>query len=584
MLCLAFLFTNYSNAELITVPLANGLSVTVSTGSVTTQTLQDLKNNPLATNVTMGDDSNVRVPLGFTFPFYGQQFTESWMYSNGAVNFKSGSAPGGFCCSGINLNTLRDTSYNYSIVPLWTDLIALQGGKHYTLGTSNSMTYGWYGVSEYADANKRSTFELTIESTGKINTVFSGAHVSAHQVTSGMIGDISKGEYYQYYNGNNLITGAFGWSTNSTGTVYDPCKENPLSSATCSGFSTALANLNPSSTNTAIVAAIETAVTEPPQAAALPPLPQQDFQAAGPQLQSGPQSGPPLPPGAPPPQQQAAAQSSTATSTPGSPTSSPQEKASNGPVNLGFALSLIAKNSDREKSIAQAVVTSSIAEAQAAGDRAQQIGTSTASAAVVMSMQSSETAFSGSGIQVSASGSRSNTVVNVTAQQPISSLAQNTQGYNAAVNTQQTAMLQLLMPVTLEQIQSTQNSSIFAVQEYRYQESESVSQSVNFLTDLNNPIKQILDAQQIQQAQPDQPPQSQRRDTTPNELALGVNIAQLATQPQGYASYTNFILRDASFYEPKEVYKNQTVVDNIRVLRGLGSDQKHQDLVNLQYK
>ena len=39
-----------------------------------------------------------------------------------------------------------------------------------------------------------------------------------------------------------------------------------------------------------------------------------------------------------------------------------------------------------------------------------------------------------------------------------------------------------------------------------------------------------------------------------------------------------------SFYEPKEVYKNQTVVDNVRVLRGLGSDQKHQDLINLQYK
>jgi hypothetical protein len=82
----------------------------------------------------------------------------------------------------------------------------------------------------------------------------------------------------------------------------------------------------------------------------------------------------------------------------------------------------------------------------------------------------------------------------------------------------------------------------------------------------------------------DQPPQTQRRDTAPNDLAVGVNLAQMATQPQGYASYTNFVLRDASFYEPKEVYKNQTVVDNVRVLRGLGSDQKHQDLVNSQYK
>jgi hypothetical protein len=153
-----------------------------------------------------------------------------------------------------------------------------------------------------------------------------------------------------------------------------------------------------------------------------------------------------------------------------------------------------------------------------------------------------------------------------------------------AVNTQQGSIVQLLTPPTMEAVQSTQNYAIFAVQEVRYQESESITQQINFLTDLNNPIKQILDSQQIQQAQPDQPQQTRGRDTTPNELAVGVNIAQMATQPQGYASYTNFVLRDASFYEPKEVYKNQTVVDNIRVLRGLGSDQKHQDLVNLQYK
>jgi hypothetical protein len=175
-------------------------------------------------------------------------------------------------------------------------------------------------------------------------------------------------------------------------------------------------------------------------------------------------------------------------------------------------------------------------------------------------------------------------VINVTAQQPISSLAQNIQGYNAVSSTQQSSMLQLLMPTTIEQIQSTQNYSIFSVQEVRQQESEQVNQQVSFLTDLNNPIKQILDAQQFQQTVDDQPQQPQRRDTATNELSVGVNITQIATVPQGYASYTNFVLRDASFYEIREVYKNQTVVDNVRVLRGLGSDQKHQDLINLQYK
>jgi hypothetical protein len=358
----------------------------------------------------------------------------------------------------------------------------------------------------------------------------------------------------------------------------DPCATNKFSSPSCAGYFDALAKLAPAATTTDTTVAY-TPPPEPPEPAPPPPgspPPQQQAQA-GPT----PTPGAPPPPGSPPPQQQNAQQPGPAV---GPASNNPQEKSSGGAPNVGFALSLIAKNSEREKAIAQQVVAMAESQAQAAGDKAQQLATSVASAAVAASTTSSDTAFSGNGIQVSSSSSRSNTVVNVTAQQPISSLAQNIQGYNAAVNIQQTAMLQLLTPTSIEQIQSTQNYSIFAVQEYRQQETEQVNQQVNFLTDLNNPIKQILDAQQFQQAVVDQPQQTQRRDIAPNELAVGVNLAQMATIPQGYASYTNFILRDASFYEPKEVYKNQTVVDNIRVLRGLGSDQKHQDLVNLQYK
>ena len=357
----------------------------------------------------------------------------------------------------------------------------------------------------------------------------------------------------------------------------DPCSTNKFYNSSCAGYFDALAKLAPQSTTTDTVVAYTPPPEGPepfPPPPGAPPLPGSPPPQPG---QNGPPTpGAPPPPGNPPTQQQAQAGPA--------PTGSPQEKSGGGAPNVGFALSLIAKNSDREKAIAQQVVAQAESQAQAAGDKAQQLATSVAGAAVAASMSSSETGFSGSGIQVSSSSSRSNTVVNVTAQTPLSSLAQNIQGYNAVGSTQQSSMLQLLVPTTLEQIQNQQNYAIFAVQEVRYQESEQVNQQISFLTDLNNPIKQILDAQQTQQAVEDQPQQTQRRDTTPNELAVGVNIAQIAMVPQGYGSYTNFILRDASFYEIKEVYKNQTVIDNIRVLRGLGSDQKHQDLVNLQYK
>jgi hypothetical protein len=81
----------------------------------------------------------------------------------------------------------------------------------------------------------------------------------------------------------------------------------------------------------------------------------------------------------------------------------------------------------------------------------------------------------------------------------------------------------------------------------------------------------------------EQKTESVNRNVQPNELAGGVDIARMATQPAGYQAYS-FALADAPFYAPKEIYKNQVNVDNARVLRQLSSDKLHQDLVNLQYK
>ena len=77
-----------------------------------------------------------------------------------------------------------------------------------------------------------------------------------------------------------------------------------------------------------------------------------------------------------------------------------------------------------------------------------------------------------------------------------------------------------------------------------------------------------------------------KRNVEPNEVAGGVDIASIATQPKGFDAYTKLTLLDAQFYKSEEVYKNQKTVDNERVLRGLvrGSDRLHQEMVDLQYK
>ena len=73
------------------------------------------------------------------------------------------------------------------------------------------------------------------------------------------------------------------------------------------------------------------------------------------------------------------------------------------------------------------------------------------------------------------------------------------------------------------------------------------------------------------------------RNVQPNDLAGGVDLASMATTPAGFNAYS-IVLRDTAFYEPKEIYKGQRVVDNVRALRQMSSDSVHKQMVDMQYK
>ena len=87
----------------------------------------------------------------------------------------------------------------------------------------------------------------------------------------------------------------------------------------------------------------------------------------------------------------------------------------------------------------------------------------------------------------------------------------------------------------------------------------------------------------ILQSNTSQPSDSVKRNVDNNELAGNISIDSIAKQPANYSQYF-FMMPDVAFYAPKEIYKNQTNVDNIRLLRGLGSDRLHQEMINQQYK
>jgi hypothetical protein len=241
-------FTPRAKAQIVTLPIpgAPGLSVTVGTG-VNALPLQDIRTNPNAVNITTSDDWYTQVPLGFTFPMYGQNFTNSWAATNGFVTFRDPQVSGlwGGCCSGVDLRNTTDPRYNYTIYGLHTDLYSWNGQNQYYLREGNSMTYGWYDLSQCCSSQGGNSFEIKINSSGLIDTRIAGAMVSYNAVTSGFAGDLSKGEYYQHYHGQglNITPGSsaiFSWQAlGGTGQGVDQCTINPLYNSSCPGYAEA---------------------------------------------------------------------------------------------------------------------------------------------------------------------------------------------------------------------------------------------------------------------------------------------------------------------------------------------------------
>lgn len=239
LLIAACIWAQMCQAQLVTLPIpgAPGLSVTVATGTAA-QPLSVIAGQPGATNVTMADDANVSVPLQFVFPYWGQQFTQSWMHSNGVVSFQSPNQTGNFCCTGQNLAATQAAGLNYAIMPLWTDLIAQAQGSHWILSQPTAMTYGWYNVNQYGSSNT-SSFELRIDRTGLVDMRLQGALITASPVTIGMTGNLAQGEFVQHFYGNNFSTQSLQVAALSGTTFVDPCPANPLSSPSCPGYQAA---------------------------------------------------------------------------------------------------------------------------------------------------------------------------------------------------------------------------------------------------------------------------------------------------------------------------------------------------------
>jgi hypothetical protein len=104
------------------------------------------------------------------------------------------------------------------------------------------------------------------------------------------------------------------------------------------------------------------------------------------------------------------------------------------------------------------------------------------------------------------------------------------------------------------------------------------------LIDRTNPLNDAVNSQQIPTQTAVFAGPAVKTNTQDNDIAGGVTISQIARVPAGFDVYQNLAIREIAFYQPREIYRGQRTVDNVRALRSLGQDAKHQEMVDQQYR
>ena len=106
----------------------------------------------------------------------------------------------------------------------------------------------------------------------------------------------------------------------------------------------------------------------------------------------------------------------------------------------------------------------------------------------------------------------------------------------------------------------------------------------NFLLNKTDPINSIIENKpSTEEKKQDTNIKQVKSNVQDNDAAAGVSLDSIARTPVGFNTYL-VALNDAAFYAPKEIYRNQKTIDNVRALRQLAGDRLHQQMVDLQYR
>lgn len=175
---------------------------------------------------------------------------------------------------------------------------------------------------------------------------------------------------------------------------------------------------------------------------------------------------------------------------------------------------------------------------------------------------------------------QSTTTQAITNPQALAAFASNNTTYSESMEQSEIVSSSISENAAVELVDNKSNNVV----ETAIAADETNPTSVRSLAAMNNIKPNNFEEQEQQERQ--RVSEIVSNSVTPNELAgSGVEIAAMQVVPVGYNTYLNLTLRDTAFYAPKEIYRNQTVIDNAPAQRllHLASDVKFEEMISQQY-
>jgi len=187
------------------------------------QALIDLTGVTGTTNLGASDDgvSNA-FNLGFTFDYYGQEFTQARMATNGCLHFKTSGA----YCNDYTPDPLTG-QHTYTLYPFWTDLIRDGGSSVLAKSYTDKTVFGWYDMKEYGRNNSDNSFEVILWTNDTFEFRYGALDITKHDVAIGEVGSGAT-EIYQYLFHDQCSTGTTNVSGTCTSSTWNDSSSNTL--------------------------------------------------------------------------------------------------------------------------------------------------------------------------------------------------------------------------------------------------------------------------------------------------------------------------------------------------------------------